>query len=169
MPPDHNVNCTIDHVKHDNAYEPYISPNYNWHEGSRTPKWIIKIDEMIITNLEGKKSEKTIQLWASRLYKMFFGNKTMVEQCQLFMHLLKIQKMRPMLSKMKICVNKKLERNVIIVKNHFNALNSIGKNSKEKDKRAARRVTTTSLVSHYLRKGRYMRQKCIDLNLNCTT
>ena len=41
-----------------------ISPNYNRHEGSKTPKWIIEIDEMIITNLEGQKSEKTIRLWA---------------------------------------------------------------------------------------------------------
>ncbi len=100
---------------------------------------------------------------------MFFGNKTVVEKCQLFMHLLKMQKMRPMLSKLKIRVNKKLERNAIIVKNLFSALNSIGKDSKEKDNRAARRVITTSLVSHHLRKGRYMRQTCIDLNLNRTT
>ena len=91
---------------------------------------------MIIANLEGKKSERTIQLWASRLYNMFFSNETVVEQCQIFMHLLKMQKMRPMLSKLKIHVNKKLERNAIIVKNLFSALNSIGKNSKEKDKRA---------------------------------
>ena len=27
--PGHNVNCMIDHAKHDNAQEPYISPNYN--------------------------------------------------------------------------------------------------------------------------------------------
>ena len=100
---------------------------------------------------------------------MFFGNKTVVEQCQLFMHLLKMKKMRPMLSKFKIHVNKKLKRNAIIVKNLFSALNSIGKNSREKDRRAARRVITTSLVSHHLRKDRYMRQNCIDLNLNCTT
>ena len=26
---DHIVNCTMDHVKHENAHEPYISPNYN--------------------------------------------------------------------------------------------------------------------------------------------
>ena len=55
------------------------------------------------------------------------------------------------------------------MKNLFNALNSIGKNSREKDKRAARRVITTSLVSHHLRKGRYMRQYCIELNLNHTS
>ena len=85
------------------------------------------------------------------------------------MHLLKMQKMRPMLSKLKIRVNKKLERNAIIVKNLFSALNSIGKNSREKDNRVARRVITTSLVSHHLRKVRYMRQACIDLNLNRTT
>ena len=24
----HNLNCMIDHVEHDNAQEPYISPNY---------------------------------------------------------------------------------------------------------------------------------------------
>ena len=77
--------------------------------------------------------------------------------------------MRPMLSKLNICVNKKLERNVIIVNNLFIALNSIQKNSREKDKRAAQRVITTSLVSNYLRKGRYMRQNCINLNLNHTT
>ena len=86
-----------------------------------------------------------------------------------FIHLLKIQKIRPMLSKLKIRVNKKLEENDIIVKNLFSALNSIGKNSREKDKRATRRVITTSLVSHNLRKGRYMTQTCIDLNLNHTT
>ena len=80
-----------------------------------------------------------------------------------------MQKMRPMLSKLKIRVNKKLERNAVIVKNIFSALNSIEKNSREKDKRASRRVITTSLVSHHLRKGRYMRQTCIDLNLNHTT
>ena len=124
---------------------------------------------MIITSLEGKKSKRTIRLWASRLYQMFFGNKTVVEQCQLFMQLLKMQKMRPMLSKLKIRVNKKLERNVIIVKKIFSALNSIGKNSREKDNRVAGRVITTSLVSHHLRKGRYMRQTCIELNLNHTT
>ena len=137
MLPYHNVNCMINHVKNDNAQEPYISPNYNRHESSRTPKWIIEIDEMIIINLEGKKLERTIQLWVSRLYKMFFDNKTVVEKCQLFMHLLKMKKMRPMLSKLKIHVNKKLERNLIVVKNHFSSLNSIGKNSREKDKRAS--------------------------------
>ena len=56
MPPSHYPNCIIDHVEDDNAQEPnvqesYISPNYNQHEGSRTPKWIIEIDETIITNL----------------------------------------------------------------------------------------------------------------------
>ena len=83
MLPGHNVNCMIDHVEHDNsqepnAHEPYISPNYNQHEGSKTPKWIIEIDETIITNLEAKKLERTIRLWASKLYKIFFDNKTMV-------------------------------------------------------------------------------------------
>ena len=57
----------IDHVKNENAQECYISPNYNRPEGLRTPKWIIKIDETIITNLEGEKLERTIRLWASRL------------------------------------------------------------------------------------------------------
>ena len=113
--------------------------------------------------------EKIRKNWTSRLYKMFFSNKTMVEQCQLFMHLLKMQKMRPILSKLKIRVNKKLERSAIIVKNIFSALNSIGKNSREKDKRASWRVITTSLVSNHLRKRSYMRQTCIDLNLNHTT
>ena len=80
-----------------------------------------------------------------------------------------MQNMRPMLSKLKIHVNKKMERNAIIMKNLFNALNSIGKNSREKDNRATQRVITTSLVSYHLRKGRYMRQTCIDLNLNHTT
>ena len=80
----------IDHVEHDNTQEPYISPNYNRCKVSRTLKWIIKIDERIITNIEGKKLERTIQLWASRLYKMFFNNKTVVEQCQHFMHLIKM-------------------------------------------------------------------------------
>ena len=124
---------------------------------------------MIITNLKRKKSERTIWLLASRLYQMFFSNKTVVEKSHLFMHLLKMQKMRPMLSKLKVRVNKKLERNAIIVKNLFSALNSIGKNSREKDNKAARRVITISLVSHHLRKGRYMRETCIDLNLNRTT
>ena len=50
----HNVNCMIDHVENDNAHEPYISPNYNQHEGSRTLKWIFEINEMIITNLAKK-------------------------------------------------------------------------------------------------------------------
>ena len=73
MLPSHNRNCIIDHVEDDNAQEPnaqepYISPNYNRHEGSKTPKWITEIDETIITSLEGKKSKRTIQLWASRLY-----------------------------------------------------------------------------------------------------
>ena len=39
--PSHNPNCIIDHVEDDNAQEPYISPNYNRHESSKTPKWII--------------------------------------------------------------------------------------------------------------------------------
>ena len=97
---------------------------------------MIEIYEMIITNLEGKKTRKKQSVWASRLYKMFFGNKIVVEQCQIFMHLLKMQKMRPMLSKLKICVNKKLERNAIIVKNLFSALNSIERNSRKKYNRS---------------------------------
>ena len=52
---------------------------------------------------------------------------------------------------------------------YFSSLNRIVKNSREKDKRADQKVITTSLVSHHLRKGRYMRQTCIYLNLNCTT
>ena len=63
MLPAHNPNCIIDHVAYDNAQEPnaqepYISLNYNQHEGSRIPKWIIEIDETIITNLEGEKIRK---------------------------------------------------------------------------------------------------------------
>ena len=100
---------------------------------------------------------------------MFFDNKTMVEQCQIFMNLLKMQKMRLVLSKLKICVNNKMERNVIIVKNLFSALNSIGKNSRETNKIDALWFIIISLVSHHLRKGRYMRQTCIDFNLNHTT
>ena len=34
----HNLNCMIDHVENDNVQEHYISPNYNQHEGPRTPK-----------------------------------------------------------------------------------------------------------------------------------
>ena len=54
------------------------------------------------------------------------------------------------------------------MKNLFSALNSIGKNIREKDKRTSRRIITTSFVSHHLRKGRYIRQNCTDLNLNHT-
>ena len=53
------------------------------------------------------------------------------------MHLLKIQKMRPMLSKLKISFSKKIEINDIIVKNIFSALKNIWKNSREKDKRVS--------------------------------
>ena len=58
----------IDRVKNENAQEHYVYPNYNRHEGPRTLKWIIEIDEMIITNLEEFFLQRTIQLWASRLY-----------------------------------------------------------------------------------------------------
>ena len=92
--------------------------------------------KQLLSIWKGKKLETTIWLWASRLYKMFFDNKTMVEQYQLFMHLIKMRKMRHMLSKLKIRVNKKMERNVIIMKNLFITLNSIKKNSREKDKSA---------------------------------
>ena len=50
----------IDHVKNDNAQKRYKSPNYNQHEGSRTPKWIIEIDETLITNLEGKNKKNLL-------------------------------------------------------------------------------------------------------------
>ena len=49
------------------------------------------------------------------------------------------------------------------MKNLFSALNSIGKNNREKDNKVAQKVITTSLVS------KYMRQIYIDLNLNYTT
>ena len=75
--------------------------------------------------------------------------------------------MRRILVKLKISVNKKKERNTIILRNIFSALNSIGKSTKEKDKRAPRRVITTSLVSHHLRKARLMRQTCVDFNIDC--
>lgn len=52
------------------------------------------------------------------------------------------------------------------MRNIFSALNSIGKTTKEKDKRVSRRVITTSLVSHHLRKACLIRQTCVDLNLN---
>ena len=55
--PVHNVNCMIDHVKNETAQEHCISPNYNQHEGPRTPKQIIEIDETVITNLEARKSQ----------------------------------------------------------------------------------------------------------------
>ncbi|WP_044909114.1 hypothetical protein, partial [[Clostridium] innocuum] len=139
-------------------HERYTSPNYMRNEVpcnkdnqssnsglSRTPKWLIEIEENIMNNWEGKRSHRTVRLWASRLYDQFFGNKTLVEQCQIFVQLLKMQKMRPVLVKLKISVNKKMERNAIVVKNLFNALNSIGKTSREKDKRVSQRVITTSL------------------------
>ena len=125
--------------------------------------------KLLLPILEGKNQKEPFNYGLQDYIRCFFGNKIVVEQCQLFMHLLKMKKMIPMLSKLKICVNKKLERNAIIVKNLFSSLNNIGKNGKEKDKRASQRVITTSLVSHHLRKGRYMRQTCIDLNLNHTT
>ena len=55
--------------------EPYVTPNYFRNEDplmderqipnprpSRTPKWLFEIDENIITNLEGKRSTRTVQL-----------------------------------------------------------------------------------------------------------
>ena len=56
--PVHNVNVMIDHVKNENAQEHYVCPNYNRHEVPTILKWIIEIDEMIITNLEGEKIKK---------------------------------------------------------------------------------------------------------------
>lgn len=185
---DENVEMEIENVDLGNEnfpqepHERYTSPNYMRNEVpcnkdnqysnsglSRTPKWLIEIEENIINNLEGKRSHRTVRLWASRLYDHFFGNKTLVEQCQIFMRLLKMQKMRPMLVKLKIRVNKKMERNAIVLKNIFNALNSIGKTRREKNKRVARRVITTSLVSHQLRKARLMRQTCVDFNIDHKT
>ena len=77
-----------------------------------------------------------------------------------------MQKMRPLLAKLKIHVHKKTEKNNIIVKNLFNALKSIGKTNKKKDKRAAWRVITTTLVSHQLKKAHFMRQTCIYFDIN---
>ena len=147
----------------------YVSPNYMRNEEpcveerhipnsrpSKTPKWLIEIDENIINNFEGKRSTRTIRWWASRLFMQYFSDKTLTEQCQLFVQLLKMQKMRPLLAKLKIRVHKKTEKNNIIVKNIFNALKSIGKTNKKKDKRAARRVITTALVSHLLKKARLL-------------
>lgn len=103
----------------------------------RTPKWLLEIDENIIANLEGKRSTRTIWLWATQLFDQNFSNKTLTEKFQLFVQLLKMIKMRSFLNKLKIRMNKKMERNSIIAKNLFDALNSIGKNTKERDKRAA--------------------------------
>jgi len=77
--------------------------------------------------------------------------------------------MRPLLKKLMIQVNKVSDRNKIIVRSLFNALNSIGKTSKEKDKRATRRVITTSIVRKQLRKAQLIRQTCVDLSLNRKT
>lgn len=77
--------------------------------------------------------------------------------------------MRTLLNKLKIHVNIKSEKKSITIKNLFNAFNSIGKTSKEKDKRVVQRVITTSLVSHHLRKAHLLSKTCLDMNLNCKT
>lgn len=69
----------------------------------------------------------------------------------------------------KFITNKKIEKSSIIIKNIFNALNNIGKTSKEKDKRVSCRLITASLVSHRVRKAHFMRQNCIDFNINHKT
>ena len=64
------------------ANEPYMSPHYNWNEVpcneerqtsnpklGRTLKWLLEIDEDILRTLEGKRSHRTVRLWASRLYE----------------------------------------------------------------------------------------------------
>ena len=155
---------------------------YNWNEVpcnkerqtsnpklGRILKWSLEIDEDILSTLEGKRSLRMVRLWASGLCEYFFVNNTLVEKCQLFVQLLRMQKLRPVLSKLIICVNKKIGINVIIVKNIFSALNSIGKRSRDKGKTIARRVITTSLVSHNLRKARFLRQTCVDLNISRMT
>ena len=93
---------------------------------SRTPKWLLQFDENIINNFEGKRSTRTVRLWARRLFNQYFSDKTLIEQCQIFVQLLEMKKMRPLLAKLKIRVNKKTKKNSIIVKNIFNAIKSIG-------------------------------------------
>ena len=73
-------NITIENDSDNVANEPYTSPHYNQNEvpcnkerqmsnpkPGRTPKLLLDIDEDILSTLEGKRSHRMVQLWASRL------------------------------------------------------------------------------------------------------
>ena len=75
-------NITIENDSDNVTNEPYTSPRYNWNEVpcnkerqtfdpklGRTSKWLLEIDEDILSTLEGKRLHRTLWLWASRLYE----------------------------------------------------------------------------------------------------
>lgn len=56
----------------------------------RTTKWLLEIDENIMSNFDGKRSERAIRLRVSKFFDQFFSYKTLVEKCQMFVQLLKM-------------------------------------------------------------------------------
>ena len=82
------MNSKIDNVENENAQESYISPNYNENEGHRIPKWLIEIDEMIISNLE-RKNQKEPFCYGLQDYIIFFQQKDSGGEMSTFYALIK--------------------------------------------------------------------------------
>ena len=121
----------------------------------KTPRRI-RVDDSTLASLEGKLPKRTIAWQCRKIIKEFFESKTDGAKCQLLLALLKSHCLAVVRKILGIKVVSCSEASNHVVRNLQSAFNLIGKTSRTKDRNAARRVLSESIVNKSTRQRRLL-------------
>lgn len=114
------------------------------------------MDDSTLAGVEGKLPKRTIAWQCSKIIKDFFESKTDGAKCQLLLALLKSHCLTVVRKILGIKVVSCSEASSHVVSNLQSAFNLIGKTSRTKDRNAARRVLSESIVNISTRQRRLL-------------
>ena len=112
----------------------------------RIPK-CIHIDESLIGSLEGTLSKHSIAYQAQQILVNYFDSKCDGDKCRLFISLLKSRSMTVVRKNLRIKMINSSEPSSYVVRSLVDAFSNIGKKSRSKDRNAAHRVLSQSIVN----------------------
>ena len=112
----------------------------------------IQVDECALESLEGKLPNQTIHYQTFKIIKQYFESKFDVGKFQLLLSLLKSKCLVVVRKILGIKIVRGSETSNHIVRNLVDVFQKIGRKTRSKDRNAARRVLSESIVSKITRR-----------------
>ena len=129
----------------------------------------IQVDECALESLEGKLPNQTIHYQTFKIIKQYFELKSDAGKCQLLLSLLKSRCLAVVRKILGIKTVRGSETSNHIIRNFVDSFQKIGQKTRSKDRNAARRVLSESIVSKITRRRRLLKETSNLIKCNVKT